>query len=174
MSLAGLELAVVLLSLLLQCWDHKCTVPCWLYLFSYWRHIRHLLLVAEHWRFSVGVTQLPSVWQILATSGYLNSSNNSFSGGGDMAQMAAILKPWAWRLPLVTIYPHPGGGGSSIIYLASWRPHGTLSHKRNKTKQEFLTPGSQPCAAAVTLPQLWTTAIIRTVCATVDVLTVYS
>lgn len=42
----------------LQCWDHKGTAPCWLYLLSHWRHVRRLLLVADLWRFSVGVPQL--------------------------------------------------------------------------------------------------------------------
>lgn len=141
MSLAGLELAAILPPLLLQCWDHKCTSPCWLYLFSYWRHIRRLLLVAEHWRFSVVVTQLPTVWHILPTSGYLNSSNNSFLGGGDMAQMAGRLLSMPEALGTVA---HTCNRLSSprrrrrrrqchLGYLASWRPHGTLSLKRNKT-----------------------------------------
>lgn len=34
MSLAGLELAAILLPLLLQCLDHKSTAPRWLYLIS--------------------------------------------------------------------------------------------------------------------------------------------
>ena len=53
---------------------------------------------------------------------------------------------------------------SRLVWTTYIDPISKPIYKGNKTKKEFLTPGSQPCAAAETLPQLWTTAIIRTVC----------
>lgn len=36
-------------------------------------------------------SSVPTVWQVLVTSGYVNSINDSFSGVGDMSQMAGHL-----------------------------------------------------------------------------------
>lgn len=62
MSLTGLELAAILLPLLVssvmgsQVYSTMLALSVLLQ-----RHIRCLLLIAEHWRFSVGVTQLSAL-----------------------------------------------------------------------------------------------------------------